>query len=237
MTKGHPITGGASMTLIEQLRQEIRVRHYSRRTEETYVEWVKDFAAFHGKADPDTLGGPEINAWLSHLACARNVTASTQNQALCGVLFFYRHVLRRDMGDLGNVVRARKAPRLPVVLTIEEVESVLAQLSGHHRLIVELMYGTGMRILEVLRLRVKDIDFVRGLITIREAKGNKDRCVMLPERVIPLLQSHLPTVKGLHEQDLAEGFGTVYLPYALERKYPNANREWGWQYIFPSDHR
>jgi len=223
------------MGLLDQLRDEIRVRHYSRRTEETYLEWVKDFATFHGKADPDTLGGRQINAWLSNLATVRNVTASTQNQALCAVLFFYRHVLHRDLGDLGNVVRAKKAPRLPVVFTVEEVNAILFHLSGTHRLIIELMYGTGMRILEVLRLRVKDIDFARGLITIREAKGNKDRCVMLPERVIPLLKEHLPRIRELHQRELAQGCGTVYLPYALEVKYPNANRDWIWQYVFPSD--
>ncbi len=225
------------MGLLDQLRDEIRVRHYSRRTEETYVQWVRDFAVFHNKADPDTLGAPQINAWLTHLATVRNVTASTQNQALSGVLFFYRHVLRRDMGDLGNVVRASKAPRLPVVFTPDEVNAVLNELSGIHRLAIELMYGTGMRLLEVLRLRIKDVDFERGLITIREAKGNKDRCVMLPERVVPLLQDHLSRVKVLHGRELAEGYGTVYLPYALERKYPNANREWIWQYVFPSEVR
>ena len=225
------------MGWLDRLREEIRVRHYSRRTEETYVQWVRDFAIFHWRADPATLGAPAINAWLSNLASVRNVTASTQNQALSAVLFFYRHVLRREIGDLGEVVRARKAPRLPVVFTVEEVHAFLAELSGTLRLIIELMYGTGMRILEVLRLRVKDIDFARGLITIREAKGNKDRCVMLPGRVVERLKAHLVEVRALHERELAEGYGTVYLPYALEQKYPNANREWIWQYVFPSEVR
>jgi integron integrase len=222
------------MGILDAMRNELRVNHYARRTEETYLHWTREYIFFHGKRDPRQMGTVEINAWLSHLANDRNVTAGTQNQALCSVLFLYRRVFKRDIGNLGDVVRARRSTRLPVAFTPEETRAILEQCFGVSRLICELMYGTGMRILEVLRLRVKDVDFARGLITIREAKGNKDRVVMLPASVVPALESHLKHVKYQHDSDLADGYGTIHLPYALEQKYPNAHREWGWQYVFPA---
>jgi len=180
------------------------------------------------------MGAPEVNAFLSHLASDRNVSPSTQNQALCALVFLYKHVIGKDIGALGEVVRARKHPRLPVVLTPEEVRALIEQFAGTQRLMIELLYGTGMRILEVLRLRVKDLDFDRRLITIREAKGDKDRTVALPERLVSALRTHLERVRQLHEQDLRDGYGTVFLPHALERKYPQANKAWCWQYVFPA---
>lgn len=222
------------MKLLDQLRSEIRVRHYSIRTERTYMDWAKDYIFFHDKRHPAEMGAAEINAWLSHLASDRNVTASTQNQALCAVLFLYRHVLNREIGSLGDVVRARKAPRLPVVLTVSETTAILSNLTGIHKLVGELIYGTGMRILEALRLRIKDIDFGRNIIIVREGKGDKDRSAILPQKLVPVLREHLQEVKALYERDLSDGYGSVFLPYALEKKYPNACREWCWQYAFPS---
>jgi len=222
------------MKLLDQVREELRVRHYAIRTERTYIDWVKDYIFFHGTRHPKDMGGAEIKQFLTHLAVDRNVTAVTQNQALCALLFLYRHVLKRDVGTLGEVVRAKRPTRLPVVLTVEEVDALLAGTDGVCGLVAQLMYGTGMRILEALRLRVKDIDFARGLITIREGKGDKDRSAVLPERLIPALKDQLDFARQLHQKDLAEGFGTVYLPHALAEKYIKANRDWIWQYVFPA---
>jgi len=180
------------------------------------------------------MGAPEINEFLSHLASDRNVAAGTQSQALNAIVFLYKRVLEIDIGELGQVVRAKKPKRLPVVLSVEETAAVLGNLHGTHRLMGDLMYGAGMRIIELLRLRVKDIDFARNIITIRDGKGRKDRAVMLPKELRDELNRHLEAVKGLHDKDLADGHGTVHLPHALERKYPNANREWAWKYVFPS---
>jgi integron integrase len=175
-----------------------------------------------------------MNQFLSHLAVEGNVAASTQNQALNALIFLYKHVLGIEVGDLGKVVRAKRPKRLPVVLSVDEAAAILDRLQGTHRLMGELMYGTGMRIIELLRLRVKDVDLQRNIITIRDGKGQKDRAVMLPKELKDELRSHLDRVRRLHEKDLAEGWGTVYLPHALERKYPKANLEWGWKYVFPS---
>jgi integron integrase len=198
------------------------------------VDWVYRFIIFHDKRHPKDMGGREIGEFLSHLASDGKVAASTQNQALSGILFLYRHVLKRDPGEFGDVVRAKKPKRLPVVLSPKEVERILAQVAGTVKLMLVLMYGTGMRILEVLRLRVKDVDFENSCICVRDGKGRKDRVVPLPRNTVEALRVQLKRVKDLHERDLADGYGTAYLPNALERKYPNANREWGWQYVFPS---
>lgn len=223
------------MKLLDQLRREIRVRHYSIRTEHTYCDWVRRYVQFHQLKHPKDMGAAEISEFLSNLAVRGNVAASTQNQALQALLFLYTQVLKIPLPHMDDIVRARKPARMPVVLTLEETSRILSHLKGTHRLLGELMYGTGMRIIEVLRLRVKDVDFARHAITIRDGKGQKDRVVMLPADVKEDLSAHLVRVRALHEKDLADGFGTVHLPYALARKYPNAEREWGWQYVFPAN--
>ncbi|MFT5241680.1 MAG: integron integrase [Kiritimatiellia bacterium] len=220
--------------LLAMLRRQIRVRHYSIRTEQSYADWAERFISFNDNRNPRYLDTFATNAFLSHLASDLDVAASTQNQALCAILFMYRSVFDIELGDLGQVHRARKRKRMPVVLTIEETAAILANMSGTRRLMTELLYGTGMRIIELIRLRVKDLDFAQRILTIREAKGDKDRTVGLPAELIPDLKAHLERVRALHEKDLADGFGNVYLPHALGRKYPAAAREWGWQYAFPA---
>ena len=223
--------------LLAQVREAMRARHYSKRTEGTYIAWIRRFILFHHKRHPTELAEAEVNQFLTHLAIEERVSASTQNQALSALLLLYRHVIGRPLGELGNVIRARKSKRLPVVLTREEVSAVLNNLAGEQRLIAVLMYGTGMRLTECLRLRVKDIDFGSGEITIREGKGDKDRRTILPEKAKAPLRAHLEQVKKIHARDLANGYGRVPLPYALNRKYPNASAEWGWQYVFPQQNR
>jgi integron integrase len=183
------------------------------------------------------MGEPEINAFLTHLAVKERVAASTQNQALSALLFLYRHVLAREIGDLGEVIRARKPKRMPVVMTREEVKAVLDHLSGDKWLMASLMYGTGIRLMECLRLRVQDIDFTRKEILVRDGKGAKDRITMLPESLKAPLQEHLKRIKAVHERDLADGWGRVLMPEALDRKYPNAPKEWRWQWVFPQENR
>jgi integron integrase len=195
---------------------------------------VKRFVLFHGTRHPRELGAAEVKAFLSHLAVNRNVSASTQNQALCALVFLYRHVLEMDLGDCSGFSFATRPKRLPTVLTVEEVEQILLRLQGTKRLMVELLYGTGMRLNELLRLRIKDVDFQRGLITVRDAKGNRDRSAILPESLADELRVHVEKARALHRKDLADGYGTVDLPHALERKYPNALRDPGWQFVFPS---
>jgi integron integrase len=223
--------------LLDQVREAIRLRHYSLRTEQTYVFWIRRYIYFHGKKHPETLGEAEVTAFLSFLASDRQVSASTQNQALSALLFLYRHVLGRDLKWLDNVVRAKRSTHVPVVLSREELRRLLAQLSGTHELVANLMYGTRLRLMEALRLRVGDVDFAYTQITVRDGKGAKDRVTALPSRLAPELVRHLERVKALHERDLAEGFGGVYLPFALARKYPRAEYEWVWQYVFPSGNR
>jgi len=223
--------------LLDQVREAIRARHYSFRTEEAYVGWIKRFILFHGKRHPAEMGEVEINAFLSHLAIKEHVSASTQNQALSALLFLYRHVIGREVGSLGHVIRARKPKRLPAVMTREEVKAVLAQLGGDRWLMASLMYGAGLRLLECLRLRVQDIDFSRNEILVRDGKGAKDRITMLPESLKAPLQEHLKKVRAIHEGDLADGWGRVLLPDALDRKYPNAPKEWRWQWVFPQENR
>jgi len=221
--------------LIEQLREALRVRHYSRKTEATYIHWVKRFIFFHHVRHPREMAEPEINAFLSHLALKEHVSASTQNQALCAIIFLYRYTLEKKIGDLGEVIRARKPVRLPVVMTKEEVKAVLDCLSRDKSLIACLMYGAGLRLMECLRLRVQDVDFNLNQITVRDGKGNKDRITMLPSSVKKSLAEHLSNIKKIHEADICKGFGRVLMPDALARKYPNASKEWRWQWIFPQE--
>ncbi|MCC2867321.1 MAG: integron integrase [Candidatus Accumulibacter phosphatis] len=227
--------GGASRPprrLLEQLSDRIRVKHYSIRTEQAYSDWVRRFILFHGKRHPREMGANEVEAFLTHLAVAGRVSASTQNQAKSALLFLYKEVLETELPWLDEVELAKATKRLPVVLTPAEVQRLLAPIEGTVGLILRLLYGTGMRIMECLRLRVKDVDFARGEILVREGKVFKDRVTMLPEKLLAPLSEHLARVKALHEADLADGWGEVYLPWALERKYPNAAREWAWQYVF-----
>lgn len=223
--------------LLEQVREQIRLRHYSIRTESVYIEWVKRFIRFHKYRHPLQMGAVEVEAFLSDLAVRRDVSASTQNQALSAILFMYKKVLLIELPWLDGVIRARRPQRLPVVLTQDEVRQVLAQLDGTLWLVASLLYGSGLRLMEVLRLRVKDVEFARFEILIRDGKGQKDRITMLPKKLASPLQLHLQRVQTLHQQDLLEGFGRANLPNALARKYPNAASEWGWQFVFPSANR
>ena len=220
--------------LLDQVRGKIRLKHYSLRTEQAYADWIKRYILFHGKRHPKEMGAAEVEAFLTHLAVAGKVAASTQNQAKSALLFLYKEVLGVELPWLDNVEPAKAPKRLPVVLTRDEVQAVLSRLEGTHWLIVSLLYGSGLRIMEAVRLRVKDLDLSRREILVRDGKGFKDRVTMLPESLVSPLKMHLQRVKGLHDQDLVAGFGNVYLPYALEKKYPNAMREWAWQYVFPS---
>ena len=219
------------------MRDALRARHYSRRTEQAYCLWATRFVVFCGGQDPASLGEREINAFLTHLAVDRGVSASTQTQALSALLFLYRSVIGREVGDLGGVVRARKSRRLPVVMTREEVRAVLAEMDGDAWLMASLLYGSGLRLMECLRMRVQDIDFGRGEITVRDGKGGKDRVTMLPESLQAPLQRHLRRVRAVHARDLADGWGRVLMPDALGRKYPNAPVEWRWQWVFPQERR
>lgn len=219
--------------LLDRLRQACRVRHFSIRTEDAYADWVERFIRFHGIRHPDTMAEPQVNAFLTHLAVERNVAASTQNQALAALLFLYEHVLNRPLDRL-EMIRANRPRRLPVVLTRSEVRDLLAHLHGTYRLMAQLMYGAGLRLLECLRLRVKDVDFERCEIVVRQGKGNKDRITMLPVAVRPPLREHLERVRQLHVKDLQAGLGRVYLPEALSVKLPQAATEFRWQYVFPS---
>jgi integron integrase len=220
--------------LLDQLRESLRVRHYSLRTEDSYVDWVRRFILFHGKRHPKGLGAPEVQAFLTHLAVERRVSPSTQNQAKGALLFLYRHVLAVDLPWLSEVVQAKRQARLPVVLTPGEVRTLLDQMEGGMALLAQVLYGTGMRLMEGLRLRVKDVEFERREVTVRDGKGGKDRITMLPDRLVAPLRAHLVKVRDLHERDLAEGFGEVYLPDALAEKCRAAPRAWGWQWVFPS---
>jgi integron integrase len=220
--------------LLDLVRGKIRLKHYSIRTEQAYVDWIKRYILHFDKAHPKDLGAREVEAFLTHLAVVGKVAASTQNQAKSALLFLYKEVLGQSLPWLDKVEQAKVPKHLPVVLSQAEVQKILSRLEGTHHLVVSLLYGTGMRILEALRLRVKDIDFARKEILIRDGKGFKDRVTMLPMTLIVPLQAHLARVKALHEQDLAAGFGSVYLPYALAKKYPSAELDWAWQYVFPS---
>ena len=221
--------------LLEQVRQRLRVGHYSLRTEQTYLPWIKRYILFHGKRHPREMGKAEIEAFLTHLAVERHVSAATQNQALNAILFLYRSVLEIDMPWMTDVVRAKHNRRIPVVLSVQEVKRVLAHLSGINELMASLLYGSGLRLMEAVRLRVKDVDFDYRQIVVRDGKGAKDRVTPLPERTVAPLKAQIEHVKTLHHQDLEAGYGEVYLPNALATKYPNAARELAWQYVFASE--
>ena len=220
--------------LLDRVREAIRVRHYSIRTERAYVEWVRRYIHFHRLKHPAEMGSREVSQFLTHLAVKRQVAASTQNQALNAIMFLYRVVLRQPIDILDNTVRAKVPQRLPVVLSETEVAQILRHLTGEQWLMVGLMYGSGLRLLECLRLRVKDVDFGYQCITVRDGKGNKDRVVTLAMLLEQPLRRHLAGVRTLFDRDRAEGVAGVYLPGALARKYPNAPREWGWHWFFPS---
>ncbi len=234
--QGRPASAGLD-TVLADLCTAVQARHYSRRTEQAYRHWVSRFLYFHQGRSPAQMAEVDINRFLTHLAVTEKVSASTQNQALAALLFLYRHVVGRDVGDLGEVIRARKPERRPVVMTREEVKAVLENLPGDKRLMVSLMYGAGLRLMECLRLRVQDLDFSRNEILVRDGKGAKDRITMLPESLNAQLRDHLKKGKAIHEKDLAEGWGRVLLPDALDRKYPNAPKDWRWQWVFPQEHR
>jgi len=227
---------GRKSPFLESVRDAIRVRHYSYSTEKSYLGWIRRFILYHGKRHPNAMGAEEVTQFLTHLAVERRVSASTQNQALNALVFLYRHVLDRDLEGI-EAVRARRPQRVPVVLTVSEVKAVLSHLQGIHWLVGCLMYGSGLRLMEAVRLRVNDIDFDHRAIVVRSGKGNKDRVVTLADGMIEPLKRHLEGVRVLHVSDLAEGFGEVSLPHALARKYPGAGRRWGWQYVFPAGAR
>jgi integron integrase len=220
--------------LLDRVRAALRARHASRRTEKAYAGWIRRYILFHGKRHPLEMGALEVTQFLSALAVERNVAASTQNQAMSALLFLYRNVLEQDLPWLDDIVRARRAERLPVVLTREEVRAVVRQLQGPPRLMALLLYGAGLRLLECARLRVKDVDFASNQLVVRGGKGDRDRVTMLPGVVKADLAQHLVAVKQQHDTDLTRGAGWVELPWALARKYPNAGRDWGWQWVFPA---
>ena len=224
----------SSPKLLDRVRWQLRSKRYSIRTEEAYVDWIRRFILFHRKRHPDEMGEAEISAFLSYLAVEKNVAASTQNQAFSALLFLYQQVLDRKLDFIDNVQRVTRPAKLPVVFTPAEARAVLAQLRGEHQLMAELLYGAGLRLMERVRLRVKDIDFGYGQITVRDGKGLRQRVTTLPTKVRRRLQLHLAHVGALHQRDLANGGGRVYLPFALERKYRSANRSWPWQYVFPA---
>lgn len=220
--------------LLDQVRDRVRRLGYAKRTELSYVHWIKRFILFHDKRHPKEMGKPEVEAFLTSLAVERNVAASTQNLALSAILFLYREVLGTPLPWLEEVTRAKKPARLPTVLTRKEVQSVLQDMPGTVGLMLRLLYGTGMRLMECVRLRVKDVDFAMNQITIRDGKGGKDRVTMLPQTLAQALRLHLAQIKTQHDMDLAAGFGEVWLPDALAVKFPNAAKAWGWQYVFPA---
>lgn len=221
--------------LLEQVSDALRVKHYSYQTEKSYLLWIRRFILFHNKRHPKEMGGEEINAFLTHLAVEGKVAASTQNQALSALLFLYREVLHLKLDLDLDAVRAKRSRYLPTVLTPEEVKAIIVHLSGIHRLVVQVLYGSGLRLAEAQQLRVKDVDFNQRQLVIRNSKGMESRLTMLPETLVEPLQEHLLWAKRQHQQDLEQGYGSVYLPFALERKYPNAEREWSWQYVFPAE--
>ena len=237
MPDGHSFpddSGGRPPKLLDRVRHAIRLRHYSRRTEEAYVTWIRRYIVFHRKTHPAQMGASEVSQFLTWLAVGRQISASTQNQALSALLFLYKAVLTIEIGVVPPVVRARTPERLPVVLGRDEVGALLKQLTGTERLVVVLLYGAGLRLEECLELRVKDLDFDRQQIVVRQGKGRKDRVTMLPAAAKEVLTAHLAHVRHLHEVDLTRGFGRVVLPFAVARKYPNAATEWRWQFVFPA---
>ena len=227
----------ASSKLLDEVRKVLRVKNYSYRTEKTYIHWIRKFILFSNKKHPLQMGEPHINKFLNYLALNQKVSASTQNQALCALLFLYKYVLNKEIGRLENLHWAKKPKKIPVVFTRDEAKKVLLNLQGKYWLVASLIYGSGLRLMEAVTLRVKDLDFTYKQLNIHAGKGNKDRVTMLPTSLITPLMRQLKCVKTIHEKDLKEGFGRVKLPKALSRKYPNADGEWGWQYVFPATTR
>ena len=225
----------SSPKLLDRVRWHLRVKHYSIRTEQAYVDWIRRYILFHGKRHPNEMGERQITQFLTHLAVDKHVAASTQNQAFSALLFLYQQVLERKLDFIDNVQRVTRPSKLPVVFTPSEARSVLAHLKGDYRLMAELLYGSGLRLMECLRLRVKDIDFGYGHITVRDGKGLRDRITVLPEQLRQPLRRHLERTREIHQRDLADGNGRVYLPFALDQKYRKANRSWPWQYVFPAE--
>jgi len=222
------------LKILDRVRTALRVRHYSYSTEKTYVHWITKFVHFHGVRHPMEMEEKEISTFINHLAVNEKVSSSTQNQALCALVFLYKHVLKKELGDFEELVWAKKSKHVPVVFTREEVQGIMEKLDGSYWIMAMLLYGSGLRLHECLHLRVKDLDFHYSQIMILDAKGGKDRFVPFPQKLKEPLKSHLEKVKKLHEKDIKDGYGSVYLPNALDRKYPNAPKEWGWQYVFPS---
>ena len=219
--------------LLDQYREALRNRHYSFRTEETYLSWVRQFILYHNKRHPREMGTAEINDFVTHLVNQRTVSASTQNQAISAILFLYRNVLQIQLDESALLpIRPGKPKRVPTVLSRSEAVKVIAKMDGIYKLMAQILYGSGLRLMEVLRLRVKDLDFANRQIIVRDGKGENDRVTMFPDILLEPLRLHVQQVRAQHDIDLAKGFGTVYLPYALERKYPNASREFAWQYVF-----
>ena len=225
----------AAPKLLDQVRGKIRLKHYSIRTEQAYLYWIKRFILHSDKEHPKNLGAEAVERFLTYLAVEGKVASSTQNQAKSALLFLYREILGIELGWLDDIEQAKTPKRLPVVLTRHEVQALLSRFQGTHWLIGTLLYGTGMRIMECLRLRVKDVEFSRQEILIRDGKGFKDRVTMLPDVLVNPLKEHFQKVQALHAQDLVAGYGSVYMPNALEKKYPTASRDWGWQYVFPTE--
>ncbi len=227
-------TIASSPKLLDRVRWRLRAKQYSIRTEEAYIDWIRRFILFHRKRHPNEMGEKEISDFLTHLAVEKNVSASTQNQAFSALLFLYQQVLDQRLDFIDNVQRVTRPAKLPVVFTPAEARAVLAHLKGDYRLMAQLLYGSGLRLMECLRLRVKDIDFGYNRITVRDGKGLRERVALLPQSARRPLRAHLDRVKEVHRQDLVRGGGKVYLPFALKRKYPNAERAWIWQYVFPA---
>ena len=237
MTPGSGSPNDRGPKLLDRVREAVRTLHHSIRTEDAYVQWVKRFVVFHGKRHPLEMGAREVEAFLTHLAVEADVAASTQNQAMSALLFLDKNVLDRPLKGRIDACRAKRPERLPVVLTRAEVRSILAQLDGDKHLMASLLYGSGLRLMECLRLRVKDIDFGQNHVVVRDGKGQKDRVTLLPRSLSEALSGQIAGVRHRHERDVAEGFGRVYLPYALAQKYPDADREPAWQYLFPAPRR
>ena len=225
---------GKDLKLMDRVRYYLRLHHYAYSTEQTYTEWIKEYIFFHKMQHPGEMGETEIEEFLTYLAVQRNVAASTQNQALNALVFLYKKVLDIDLGEKINAVRSKKPRKIPVAMTPEEVSRVLKEVPEESRLMLQLLYGCGLRLKECLRLRVLDIDFFYKTVTVRDGKGGKDRVTVLPEKLIPVLDEHLKKVYELHQEDLKNGYGAVFLPHALAKKYPNAPKEWKWQYVFPA---
>ena len=235
LAENPPSSSGTPPTkFLDRVRWHLRVKRYSIRTEQVYIDWIRRFILFHNKRHPEQMGEEEIAAFLSHLNLDLHVAASTQNQAFSALLFLYQQVLDRKLAFITGVERVRRPAKVPVVFSRSEARSVIAQLQGDYRLLAELLYGSGLRLMEALRLRVKDIDFAASHITVRQSKGMRERITILPDRLREPLRHHLQRARELHQADLARGRGSVYLPFALERKYKNAARDWRWQYVFPA---